>query len=525
MSISGSLVDASVPEIIQFIYLGRSTGMLILNRDEEVARLGFHRGDIINASFDGLPRLGDLLVQRGLVERETIETLVGTQDQEDNWLNLGDMLVARKLLSVESLHEILTDLTRRTVFALLSWETGTFDFTRGVPIGFKSLAHIDESPELHRLKVRSEGVLLEAAHYLDEVNRRADGIIDPVADFPSDLMQSEPAPESGKIEWEYDDIAFELIGQELEQSLAEVISESPVNGMALPPLDEGLVVLSKKADFVSAIHDAVARDPMLHRSIREGIESWAIVDLRDAEPESGAFANLMPDFPVSGTIGILGGIRRAAEAYSAGVTFATSDELDDILACLRSLTNKAESSSRRPSRAVTSALERLRTVLREMQGREDGPNVALNLLNLVGEVVERAILLVVTRDYLTPQGAFGFTADQRPLALATANLRLPLKGPGALEQTARDGTTRTLCIKEVQLPAPLLELLGRPVYDRSVILPVRGVGKILGVVYTDNGSIPAPIDQIEILEIACGQVGVALENELLRRELDEARAL
>ena len=529
MSISGSLVDASVPEIIQFVYLGRSTGMLDLTRGNEVARLGFHRGDIINAWFQGLPRLGDVLVQRGLLARETVEEIVCSQAEEAHWLNLGEMLVERQLLSIDSLHEILTDLTRKTVFALIGWNSGTFDFTRCVPIGYESIEQIDNSPNLDRLKVRSEGVLLEAAHCLDESRRRADGLV-PKEDRSTTSLEEASAgvrpnvdSPGRRIDFELD-IGFELIGQALEQAFLGAITEAPADALDLPFPNDGLLVLTEDQGLKTLISEAVAREPVLDRTLRESFGSWAIVDFRLAGNEPGDLAELMPNFPVAGTIGILEGIKRAAEAYSVGVTAATSDDLDDIMACLESLVTEHGKAARRPNRAVSAALERLRTLLRDLQGAGDQPNVALNLLNLVGEVVERAVLLVIAQDRLKAIGAFGFSQDNRPLAVATARLDLALERTGYLERTALSGGIHVSSFEEAQLPESLAGILGRPVFDQVMILPVRGVGEVLGVVYADNGALPSPIEEVDILEIACSQVGVALENELLRRELKEVRA-
>ena len=47
-----------------------------------------------------------------------------------------------------------------------------------------------------------------------------------------------------------------------------------------------------------------------------------------------------------------------------------------------------------------------------------------------------------------------------------------------------------------------------------------GSERVISVVYTDNGSNNRAIEDIELLELATAQVGVAFENELLRRQID-----
>ncbi len=52
-----------------------------------------------------------------------------------------------------------------------------------------------------------------------------------------------------------------------------------------------------------------------------------------------------------------------------------------------------------------------------------------------------------------------------------------------------------------------------------VIFPVLGAERTIAVIYTDNGNLDEEIQDIQILELAASQVGVAFEDELLRQKL------
>ena len=41
---------------------------------------------------------------------------------------------------------------------------------------------------------------------------------------------------------------------------------------------------------------------------------------------------------------------------------------------------------------------------------------------------------------------------------------------------------------------------------------------MIALVYADNGPSNRPIEELDILELAAAQAGLALENELLRRQ-------
>ena len=63
MSISGNLEDVSLADVLQFIYLGRSTGTLMLACRDRRAEVSFKRGQILNAWTPENQRLGEMLVE------------------------------------------------------------------------------------------------------------------------------------------------------------------------------------------------------------------------------------------------------------------------------------------------------------------------------------------------------------------------------------------------------------------------------------------------------------------------------
>ena len=76
MAISGSLEDVAVADVLQFVYLGKRTGTLELERGEERARFTFHEGTLVGAQAPGAPRLGDLLVEEGHLSAGELEQSV-----------------------------------------------------------------------------------------------------------------------------------------------------------------------------------------------------------------------------------------------------------------------------------------------------------------------------------------------------------------------------------------------------------------------------------------------------------------
>jgi hypothetical protein len=72
---------------------------------------------------------------------------------------------------------------------------------------------------------------------------------------------------------------------------------------------------------------------------------------------------------------------------------------------------------------------------------------------------------------------------------------------------------------EAGLPEHLSTLLGQPRNGQAVAFPLVGTERVIAVIYADSGDRMAPPNDVEILDLAAGQVGLMLENEMLRRKI------
>jgi hypothetical protein len=63
-------------------------------------------------------------------------------------------------------------------------------------------------------------------------------------------------------------------------------------------------------------------------------------------------------------------------------------------------------------------------------------------------------------------------------------------------------------------------VLDPPRSGQGVFFPVLGARRTIGLIYADNGRRPGGIQDVELVELATAQVGLAFENELLRRQVD-----
>jgi hypothetical protein len=125
----GSLEQVPLPEVLQFISMGKSTGVLTLKQGGNEVTLSINQGRIINSSaIERRRRLGDLLVHRGLVKRSELRRLLALQKSVESDKRLGEILVERELISQQSISDALRLQLEEELWTLFGWGTGEFVF-------------------------------------------------------------------------------------------------------------------------------------------------------------------------------------------------------------------------------------------------------------------------------------------------------------------------------------------------------------------------------------------------------------
>lgn len=158
MAIKGSLREASLPDVIQLLALGRKTGCLAVTDRHNFGTIYFQDGRITYATIvNRRDRLGDLLLKNGVITPDQLAEalrLQGTMRHQ----RIGSIMVAAGFLSLEQLRRFTRLQIEEAVYTLFTWNSGTFNFDPGVrPEGEDVL--VDINPE---------SLLLEGARRVDE---------------------------------------------------------------------------------------------------------------------------------------------------------------------------------------------------------------------------------------------------------------------------------------------------------------------------------------------------------------------
>ena len=158
MAIKGSLKEASLPDVIQLLFLGRRTGCLALADRHNFGTIYFEEGHIVYAAIvNRRDRLGDILVRSGKITAAQLDAAIARQEG-DREHKLGEILVELGSLRREDLDRHMRLQIEEAVYYLFTWTSGTFNFEAGV------------RPEQDDFLVRinPEYLLLEGARRVDE---------------------------------------------------------------------------------------------------------------------------------------------------------------------------------------------------------------------------------------------------------------------------------------------------------------------------------------------------------------------
>ncbi len=544
MGISGSLKDVSVADVMQFVHLGRRTGTLLLSRGRERAMIGFHVGRLVSAQAPLTPKLGDLLISSGTIEKDVLDEAVYAQAHEAERRSLGQILVGSRAIAAQDLRNVIGQQIEQAVAEVMVWDTGTFEFAIDDlrPIDDIALYPSDVLPDAD---INTQMVLLEAARIFDERNRS------PLALAPG-IASAEAAP--AEEAWSSGDSTHPSLDQaplagSLGAAVMEALAAAGVGGPGVLPVpaDAPLQIVSRDAALAERIAAALAgeRPPVVPASLAEagagdpGEPPIVLLDLRQAGGVTlEQAARVHRRHPSASLVAVVDPGTSFGPVYAAGALAALPPEVEAVVACVENvrasrrdlahaghgaLAGHANGDEREERDDPRGGVARLRRVFGDLRSGLISATVALNLMHIISESVERAVLFLVKRDQLVALGAFGNNHQGRPLAEVTRGVKLGLAPEHALARSLATGDVQSVDFDEAALPEPFRSLVGRPRTGQVVIFPVLGAQRVISVIYTDNGDREQAVEDIDILELATAQVGMAFENELLRRQISQHR--
>jgi hypothetical protein len=195
VALHGNLRDFGIGEVFQLIGQQQKTGLLEVQNEEVRLRIAFDTGAVVMGDRVGAyeqATLGDMLVRAGLI---TPRRLVELERQiVEHGAQLEALLRERGELRDEQLDEIVSLVTRETLFELLRWTRGSFHFSAGPVVHGRSAAQC----------IPAEQLLMDGLRMVDEWRSFDEAAVDPEAVFEAtsrfeDFRRSQPGEGPDKL--------------------------------------------------------------------------------------------------------------------------------------------------------------------------------------------------------------------------------------------------------------------------------------------------------------------------------------
>jgi hypothetical protein len=526
MSFRGMIEDVAVADVMQLIRLGGHSGTLTVNSRSEEGFIGFERGRIVSAWNPRTRRVGELLVAAGALDEGTLVRALETQNAERPHRPIGQILVRMAATTPEAIREVMAAEIERVVGEILSWKSGTFEFAIDDLTPMVEVTRFTGAP---KVDLDTQTVLMDVLRRIDD--DRSSGEFAAAADAGSaetneakksslssefDLSLPEEAPVAGAV----------LPEPVVQSDTSERLRRAPTP----PPESERLrfQLVSPDTELLARLNHLMASsgDRVFAVGLRDAGASLlgeappvVVVDLRYQVHAQTTLSALCRSRPRAAVIALFGGRAPLREMYQSGVLSVTSAVPETVVACMRSAARQRKymANEHAITEGIRASFARLRRIIADLRSGLLGTSVSSNLMAAVAESLDRGVLFVPHLDRMVALGAFGNTGRGAPLTKTTQGLIMAIGSSGVFKDCVTDSRSRRLHYQEADLPQAFTEAVDCPRTGEIAVLPVPGSERVIAAIYLDNGARDRAIGDIEIFELAAFQLGLALENEFLRR--------
>ncbi|MCX7050041.1 MAG: DUF4388 domain-containing protein [Candidatus Sumerlaeota bacterium] len=195
MELEGSLSAFSLPEILQFLSMGRMTGMLTVIREDYRLEISIMHGKVVGTRASHREsQIGQMLVNRGFITAEALSDLLDSQKTMETGKKIGEILLERKALQPQDLRACLRAQMEEEIWTLFGSAEGQFKFEHRQP----------EAITPSSVELAIESLIMEGTRrqdewrVIEEVIPAPDTILAGNLPFEDDSAQAE-AEEKGEI--------------------------------------------------------------------------------------------------------------------------------------------------------------------------------------------------------------------------------------------------------------------------------------------------------------------------------------
>jgi DNA-binding NarL/FixJ family response regulator len=169
--------------------------------------------------------------------------------------------------------------------------------------------------------------------------------------------------------------------------------------------------------------------------------------------------------------------------------------------------------------AVQEKSERNSQVLMQLINELSDPNdisqVSQTILRLTGQYLERGAIFASAMVQFVGIGGFGPTGGAGDMNERAKGIKLGRNEPSVLKDVVDARKPHRGKLRRTDANVRLIGGLGTLMPSEVLVLPILNKDEVVGILYADNASNRAPIEEVSGLEIFLSQAGFALRNAMI----------
>lgn len=167
----------------------------------------------------------------------------------------------------------------------------------------------------------------------------------------------------------------------------------------------------------------------------------------------------------------------------------------------------------------------LKSMFEELRFPTATAEITLLVLRYASEVVNRAVLFMVTREEVKGLGQFGMEVKEGSADQKVRQIKVPVSESSIFSDVVKDKRAKLGRFSECAWDAYLIKELGGVEPPEFFLIPLISNERVVAILYGDNLPEKTPVPSISGLEIFVHQAGLAMEKALLERKILELERL
>ena len=168
---------------------------------------------------------------------------------------------------------------------------------------------------------------------------------------------------------------------------------------------------------------------------------------------------------------------------------------------------------------------KLRNSLSGLRLLRKAPDISLLVLQFVSELFERTVTLIVDKSDLIVERSVGILSNKDQGPAAAMKFRIPIRKDSMFQEIINSGESFFGNSEDTTFTDLLYPEIGSPKDAKFLLLPLNSNDRVITITYADFGDSQSNQISLDFLEFFVGQAGIAMENALFRRQLNNSNHL